>query len=333
MNWDEGIFNSANWLYDLHIPSHGYGIIHIPLLYLTKLRIQHEIYAGALVDFPALLGLNSIFQPFIIDGAVVKFPLHSYENFRGNCFGLITNSKTIQTKLAKQMIFLKLWLPKLCLKAEKQFISEQKVSSILLNRLYRMLIRCVAINLTNPFAEIIFIKANKIYQNDEYYKSLVSSIVWPPIFSNMTYIENEYLTLQTLADQKKIEAKDIHDFCWARAFLKNSTGDGSEYESPVFVAKEIKADELINILINNDINTNVLFLPDINLDPSELTTIWRDNDNNLERMLLLLRFLQVNEEFRHYWGIRIIRLFRLIAPDKKARECWSISDYEEYSKK
>jgi hypothetical protein len=63
------------------------------------------------------------------------------------------------------------------------------------------------------------------------------------------------------------------------------------------------------------------------MDPTALTDEWADDDNAIVRLLLLLRALQVGEEFRHYWQARVMRLFRLLAGDDRSAESKHLAGY------
>lgn len=331
--WDEGVFNSSKWLYDLYVPSMGVGIVHIPLVYLTKLHIQQEIYAASLIDLPFLLGLETLFKPAIIDGVVVRFPLSNLEPFRTECFNILANSVIVQSQLAKQMIFLKKWLPLLCIKAEKEYLTNNKVSPILMKRLFRLLVRCLSINLANPFIEIVFMRINKIYSQESYYQNYLKKITWPPIFSHLSFFSNEVKQLGENSKQGNVSLDEILEFCWTLGFLGNSIGDGSEYESPQYVMNLIGSSLALDNTNVELIDPNKINLPKFKFDPAALTDIWVNRGNSIENTLYFLRFLQVNEELRHYWGLRLIRLFRLIAPDVESIQAWGISDYEKFLKK
>lgn len=330
--WDEGVFNSSRWLYDSHVNSYGYGVVHIPLFYQTRSCIIQEIYAYAMADFPTLIELDQYFHPIVIDGAVTKFPLSELELFRQNSFEVIANNPYTMSKLANQSLAVRKWFPLLCIRAEQQVFQNGKISPVLLTRLFKMLVRLIAINLANPFIEILFMRLNKIYQDDKSYQELLNCIIWPPIFSHLSYFSNWLDKLKEQVEQNKINSQDILDFCWSAGFLGNEIGDKSEYESPEYLKALIKASEVKDTLEIKDIDLTKIKLPDIIFDPERLADKWDSERNHIEQILYFLRILQVNEEFRHYWGFRFVRLLRFITPDIKLTESWGIKEYEKFAK-
>lgn len=325
--WDEGVFDSSKWMYDLLVRSGQSGVVHVPLILMSRLRIMHESYAYATAEFPSLLGLENSFHTSITDGAAVRFPLMEIDDFREDCFTILANNAQTVSSLAKQSILIKKWFPKLMIKAEQQFLTGEPVSSILLSRLFRMHARLIALNLTNPFFEILFIKFNKLHQEDSSYTEKVKALVFPPIFSHITYFTAETTRLKESLTGNTIDIERVLEFCWTKGFLGSSIGDGSEYEVPHYMASLCGQSNFSSDIKLTDINTSGIRLPDINFDPSGITDSWQNKEDPITRSLKFFRLLQINEEFRHYWGLRLIRLFRVMAPDSKAMEEWGINDY------
>lgn len=329
-DWDEGIFSRVNWLYDLYTPtSAGVGAVHIPLLFLTKMPIQHEIYAKSLQDLPFFLNLTHLINPKIIDGAVATFSTENFEAFRSKLYELITSDTEIHRKLVKQMLFIKKYFPKLCVKAEMEFIGNNKTSPLIINRLYKMLIRLIAINLMNPFFEILYTKAHNLYFDDQSFKEMANQLLWQPIFSNYIDYSKRFENLKKVAQEDMLTVDELLNFCWNFSFLDDTIGDGTEFENLSYLASKIGFKREIN---DNITSKNVLY-PDLEFDKTGLTNSTIDNVTFRESYLITFRYLQVNEEFRHYWGLRFTRLLRHIALNKSSIESWGINEYTEFLKK
>lgn len=331
--WDENIFVTSNWLYDQRIVFGSRAFIHIPLIYLTKMPVLQEVYANALVVFPRLIGLDDILNPVIVDGSVVMFPVHDFERFRYKAYETIINSFQKRKQLVRLCLLIKKWLPVLCLKAEKQYLLSNKPSPILLKRLHKMISLAIAINLANPFVEILFVRANRLYANDQTFKDKLDTILWPKIFSHMAYFSSEFETLKHLKNQGTLKDKHLYDFCWQTAFLENPVGDGSNLEDPANLAENIDCCSKVNVTGMFSYLCKNHRGPNINFDPSGITDRCNNADDTLEELLYLLRCLQVNEEVRHYWALRAVRLFRYIAIVDEQRHNWNLKDYERYCQK
>lgn len=320
----------SGWLYDLYVQSNNDAVIHLPLIYLTKLRLQHELYSHALCQFPVILQAHHCFQPGLIDGAVVKFPLERFEGFKEYAFNLITNNLMTIKKFFKLSILLKKWLPLACIKAEKEFLLTNKISSTQFKKLFEMISTAIAINLSNPFVEQVFLQMNESRSTDKEFQLKTNEILWAPIFSHLTFYNNRFNLLKKRTEEESCSEQEILKFCWEVAFLENLIGDGSELENPETMVTKIGYK---NPLTTQWVDPESLMLPEIVFDPCKISDVIPDDQEYHILLIKFLRLLQVNEEFRHYWGLRVVRLFRLLAPDNEAIQNWGVKEYDEYLKK
>jgi hypothetical protein len=330
--WDHGVFKRAQWLYDLHIPTNSYAVIHTPLLFLTKLTIQQELYARAAVIFAGLLDSGEQLRPEIIDSVVVRFPLASLEPWRYSIFQKFSEGLYYQERMIKLILLIKRWLPVQTIAAEKEFLQTKSVSETKITRLFFLVSLAIAANMANPFFEIIYLRSQENSKNKAAFKKQVEETLWPPVFSHMTYYKAVLEDLQQKTDKDELSVEDIYHFAFHTAFLDNSIGDGSPLEVPQVLAETLN----YSLPGNHDLCTymkpSMVELPDIIFDPHYLTDSVPAAQNQVHLILFILRFLQVNEEFRHYWGLRVIRLFRLLAPHVSASENWNLRDYGRYCK-
>lgn len=327
--WDEGVFTRADWLYDMYMFSKEYAYIHLPLLFLTRLPIQQEHYIQALVKFPEIIQCQQYISTEIIDGSALRFPYHQLQMFREAAFQALVNNKNIQKSFYNKLVTIRKSFPEMFLPLERNFLEGKKIDIKTLKKVYDHISEAIACNLAAPYFEIAYLKMNKQYQNNEDYDLLVNKYLMAPVFSNIIYYSSEYEKLENVGNSDGNVTEKLAEFLANKAFLENAIGDGSEYESAEFLCQKLNlSPQLMPVLKPDDYKD-----PGFIYDPSGLSDNLNASDHGIERIFQIMRQLQINEEFRHYWGIRLTRLLRWLAPGNYALNNWYFEDYARFLEK
>ena len=321
------------WLYDLHTPSGGDGLVHLPLIYATHLRVQHEAYAQALLRVASLVDDNCSLRGTLVDGSVFRFDLSGYDAFRTACLRRFTLDAAFAAQLAQRSISVRRTLPALCIAAETEFLAKRRVSNDVLQQVFDLVVLAIGINLANPFVESAVMLARELLGGRKLFEERYRALLGQPTFSHLSFFAAQLAALRAANERRQLTARDVIRFCWVAGFLGGGSPDRSPFESPRYVVSEIGAHDLAasRLLAASGpdlVTPDMLDVPELVLDPSGLTDEWVADSNNLVRLMRLQRVLQVNEEFRHYWQARTMRLFWLLAGSDDAAESFTLGDYQ-----
>jgi phosphohistidine swiveling domain-containing protein len=322
------VISDSLWLYDLSTQSDGDAFVHLPLVYATHMSVQHEAYAQAMLRFAQLIDRNQSLRGSIVDEVVFRFDAAGYRTFRDRCLAKIGLNRRFAGRLGERSISVRRRLPAACIRAERSFASTGDVSGSMLTRLFDLVVAAIMVNLANPFVESAIVLARELFGDRADFDSLYQDIVLRPSFSHMSYFDSELGRLRKLARESLVTREDIERFAWVAGFLGPDGRDRSAFESGKYVAKQIGSPHTLSGPDKRAPSTAYVSAPEVPMDPTGLTEEWSDEENQLMRLLMLMRNLQVSEESRHYWQARAMRLFRLLAGPDLAAETRLLADYK-----
>jgi pyruvate,water dikinase len=320
------VVNETLWLFDLSTRSDNSAWVHVPLVYATNMSVQHEAYANALLTFAHLIDNNRSLQGSLVGDVVFRYDLAGYHAFRSACLAKVVLDRQFAAEIAERYISIRRRLPLTCLAAEESIVVSGRVDQAVTSRLFCDVVEAIAINLANPFVESAVVLAREMFGADDEFDSLYRRVVGPPSFSHMSYFASEEQRLRKRAQRGSVTAGEIQRFAWVAGFLGGGEADRSPFESASYVARQmgLASDRLP---VDDSPSAANILPPNCAMDPTGLTDEWADDDNAIVRLLLLLRALQVGEEFRHYWQARVMRLFRLLAGDDWSAESQHLAEY------
>lgn len=292
---------TSSWLYDMYSVDGNRAYVHLPLVYASRLAAHHEVYAEALRIFPSIVGMSD-FTVSITDGQVACFDISRYDRFRATCLRLIVQDVAAAQRLARAGAFNLSVLRARCLEAEEEFLDTGTVEKRPLSELRFRVARAIAVNLANPFVELALVSTS--HCGDGGY-SLPA-----PTFSYLSYFARRRAALSA------IELDPVSDtayFCWEVGFLGEPSGDGSPWEDPNSSAHLSRTAE--SMLPPNVLPPSIREPPGVPTIDAALVRACSEH-NLILRCTAFLGFLQLHEELRHYWQLRVIRLLRRLGANE-----------------
>lgn len=284
----------SSWLFDLNIRENGRLIVHLPLIYRSAIYAELEAYARAAQLFAA----KGEVQVKIIDDCVFSISEESFENFKLQMIGELLQPEGIAAVLAKESVQLKKDFAESCLQLEKLWIERQPLNRQF-ETAYSQLVRLIAINLANPFYEAYYLFLHHHKADDKLFQSLKEKYLLAPSFSHLKFYSDKMMLLK---EDDSFES--VNDFFWNVSFLREHVN--------------VNDNEILNhanYLNNHSVPTSILY------DPTGITDNVPSSLPQAEHVFFMLRLLQVNEEYRHYWQARFMRWMKLCFTTEQAAHC------------
>lgn len=300
---------AAPWLLDLSVESHGRAAVHLPLIYASRLRVEHEAYAAALARFPSIVGLGHTIGPEVVDGAVAVFAVEEREALRDACFDALASGPALASAVARR------WVPKgdlpaACLAAERELVADRAVGAAALSRLFGAVAEAIALSLLNPFVESAFLAAHRLFAGSDLFDELVRKTEASLRFSFLKYFQTRLQELEAAAAEGPLAPERLVQFCWEVGFLAGAGSEETDYDDPHATAARLGARFVPGL---RGAPGPQLRAPRFETGCSTVVERLAGSDNLLERCVALMAMLQLHEDLRHYWQCRAVRLFRLLA--------------------
>lgn len=306
LNLLDTVAKRSCWIFDLHVKEGDRLIVHLPLVYRSPVYAELEAYARAaqyFVDTAVVEGMQGL---RIIDDCAFSFPAESYAKFKLRLATELLHPAGPSAALVRQSIQLRKCFSACCLQLERLWIQQQPLHEQFALA-YSQLVKLIAINLANPFYEAYYLFLHHHKSNDALFQSLKQKYLLPPAFSHLKWYSDKALQLKNDASFAA-----MNDYFWTASFLKEHTRGN---------AVNILNDDALQAYTLADFTENYPGHKEIIYDDTGITDVVPEQLPETEHVFFMLRLLQVNEEYRHYWQARFMRWVKLSFTPAQTANC------------
>lgn len=295
LNLFDTVAKRSCWLFQLHVKEGDKLIVHLPLVYRSDIYAELEAYARAAHHFAATAGMQVADTVELVDDCVFHFSADWFQQFKLHQLTQLMQPAA-QVNLARQSIQLRKGFETSCLLLEKCWLQQKPLHEpfALANE---QLVKLIAINLANPFYEAFYLFLHEHKYKDELFQQLKQRYLLPPSFSHIGFYAGKFAQLQQAPS-----FQTINDYFWNASFLKEHAAAGHH---------DHVTDTYMQQFSIEDFTGNYSPPDAIRYDPAGITDDVPGNLQPTEQVFYMLRLLQVNEEFRHYWQARFMRWMKL----------------------
>ncbi|NOQ72715.1 MAG: hypothetical protein GQ574_11965 [Crocinitomix sp.] len=303
------VIKDSFWIFDLNVAERDEKVVHLPLVYASNINAELEAYGKAALHFVDFLGFDNSLQIRIVADCVFKFPSDQYQTFKLDLLEELSGNADIGMRLAELSIEIRNSFAANCVELERRFVSNKPIG-ILFEKTYQELVKLISINLSNEIFETAYLFLNENISDDRLFQEFQQKYLDPPTFSHLKWYAEQ--TKKTLKNKTNDATKAISPYFWNTVFLRQSINNANVADGIRFINQETNADyDLVYFKANYPIEGECFAY-----DPLGITDEMPSKDiSTIEFLFYMIRLLQVNEEYRHYWQARFVRWMNLFFQD------------------
>lgn len=299
------VANRSCWIFGLHVKENDKLMVHLPLVYRSSVYAELEAYARAARHFVDKVAAEAMQGLRIIDDCVFSFPRASYENFKLHLANELLRPDGAGNVLAHESIQIKKEFSASCLQLEQLWIQQQPLQKQFALA-YSQLVKLIAINLANPVYEAYYLFLHHHKSDDALFQNLKKKYLLPASFSHLKFYSDKMLQLK---NDKSFAL--INDYFWNASFLKDHAANAGD----ILNNDAVQAYTLAHFTETYPAHNEIVY------DATGITDLADRQLSQTEHVFFMLRMLQVNEEFRHYWQARFMRWMKLYFTPEQISDC------------
>lgn len=309
------------WLYQLGIDELEQKVVHLPLIYSSRIYLELEAYAKAAQRFPNLIGLDSEFDVRIVDDCVLKFNRHAYEKFKVDLLTKLLSGGQLSCSMYERSLRLLTRFSENCLLAEKDTIRTGQVSASFLIA-YTDLVELISINLSNAAFEAGYLFLSDKVTDQTFFRESSENYL-AVTFSHIGWFNDKWKAIQ---QPENNNFDRINDFFWSCSFLSSTGIDGSIDQ----VIDEFNQLNNTHYSLENFTKSYDSHPPDFDRAIRQKVEQLAEKGKTPKNLFEMLEVVQLVEEYRHYWQARLFRVLKLCG-DLSELETMNYRQLEMYS--